>query len=79
MADHIFADGIKRVSLSNNNIRVVLNQNGPENTQAEAGTLIIPVSQASGFVNALASSLRQLDEQIKARTEEGQQEGQQDD
>lgn len=66
---HIFADGFSRVSLSNNNLRIALVQNGPENSQLEAGTLIIPVSMAGGFVNGLVNSLKQLEEQIKARSE----------
>lgn len=70
---HIFADGIKNISMSNNNLRITLTQNAAENQQIDAGTLIIPANQASAFVNALANGIKQLDEQIKARAEEGQQ------
>ncbi len=69
MTMHIFADGLTKVTFSNGNFRVVLTQNGPDNTQVEAGTLIIPASQAANFVNAMANSLKQLDEQIKTRNE----------
>lgn len=68
---NIFADGLNKVSFSNNNLRVYLVQNGPDNQQIEVGTLIIPVNQATNFVNALASGLKQLDEQLKAKAEEG--------
>jgi len=66
---HIFTDGIKSVSMSNNNLRIILAQNGPDNTQADAGTLIIPANQAAAFVNAMANGLKQIDEQMKARAE----------
>ena len=55
--------------MSNNNIRIELAQNGPDNTTVTVGTLIIPANQAAGFVNAMANSLKQLDEQIKAKSE----------
>jgi len=66
---HIFTDGLTKVSLSNNNLRITLVQNGPDNTRLDAGTLIIPANMAAGFVNQLANSLKQLDEQIKAQKE----------
>lgn len=64
---HIFADGLTKVSLSNNNLRITLVRNGPDNQQIESGTLVIPANMAPGFVNQLANGLRQLDEQVKAR------------
>lgn len=66
---HIFADGLTKVSLSNNNLRITLIQNGPDNTQVEAGTLVIPANMAANFANALGNSLKQLDEQAKAQRE----------
>lgn len=66
---HIFTDSISKVSISNNNIRVVLSQNGPEHMQMEIGTLIIPANQAGNFVNSLAGGLKQLDEKLKAKVE----------
>jgi len=66
---HIFTDGIKNVSMSNNNLRITLIQNGPENTQNEVATLIIPANQAANIVNAMANGLKQIDEQMKARAE----------
>lgn len=66
---HIFTDGIKSVSMSNNNLRITLAQNGPDNTQEDAGVLIIPANQAAAFVNAMANGLKQIDEQVKARIE----------
>ena len=66
---HIFADGFSRLSMSNNNIRIVLTQNGPDNTQEEVATLVMPVNVSGNFVNGLVNSLKQLDEQMKARAE----------
>ena len=66
---HIFTDGIKNVSMSNNNLRITLIQNGPDNTQNEVATLIIPANQAANIVNAMANGLKQIDEQMKARAE----------
>lgn len=66
---HIFADGFTKLSLSNNNIRIVLTQNGPDNTKVEVATLVMPVNVSGNFVNGLISSLKQLDEQMKARVE----------
>ena len=63
---HIFADQISRVSLTNHNLRVTLVQKGPDDSTLEVGTLIIPAAQAGNFVNALANSMKQLDEQFKA-------------
>ena len=69
---HVFVDNLSKVTMSNNNIRVELSQNGPDNTTINVGTLILPANQAAGFVNAMANSLKQLDEQMKAKSEEGQ-------
>ena len=66
---HIFTDGLTKVSLSNNNLRITLVQNGPDNTKLDAGTLVIPANMAAGFVNQLANSLKQLDEQLKTQRE----------
>lgn len=67
---YIFTDGVTKISYANNNLRVTLVQNGPENSQIDAGTLIIPGNQAANFVKALATGLQQLDEQIKAQRED---------
>lgn len=76
---HIFVDGFSRISLSNNNLRIALVQNGPDSTQVEVGTLIIPVNLAGGFVNGMASSLKQIEEQIKAKAKEAKEkEGKED-
>ena len=66
---HIFADGMSQLTFSNNNIRISLVQKAADNETASVGTLIIPASQATQFVNQLAGSLKQLDEQIKAAKE----------
>ena len=65
----IFADGFSRMSMSNNNIRIVLTQNAPENTQEEVATLVIPANVCGNFVNGLVNSLKQLGEQMKANSE----------
>ncbi|WP_045220547.1 hypothetical protein [Desulfonatronum thioautotrophicum] len=70
--NHIFADGMSKVTFSNNNLRISLVQNGPENTVVEAGLLVIPINQSPAFVNALASSLKQLEEQIKAKKQDAE-------
>jgi len=67
---HIFADGFSKISLSNNNLRITLTQRGPDNTLLEAGTLIIPASQAANFVNSLGSGMKELDEKLKSQREE---------
>ncbi len=68
----IFTEGIKNVSISNNNLRITLVQNGPDNTVVEVATLIVPANQGANFVNGLANSLKQIDEQMKARAEADQ-------
>lgn len=67
---HIFADQISKMSLSNMNLRIELSQKAAENETVDVGTLIIPVSQANNFVNALSNGLKQMEEQIKAKTEQ---------
>ena len=67
---HIFADGLTRISLSNNNLRIVLAQNGPDKKEIEVGTLIVPINQANNFVGAMVNGLKQLEEQIKAQRQE---------
>ena len=69
---HIFADQISKMSLSNMNLRIELSQKAAENETVDVGTLIIPVGQANNFVNALASGLKQMEAQIKAKTEQRQ-------
>lgn len=72
---HVFADGISRVTLSSGNLRIQLFQRGAENENVEAGTLIIPASQANNFMNGLANSLKELDERVKEAREAQQAEG----
>ena len=67
---HVFADGISKVTLRNGNLRIILTQRGADDSTVEAGTMIIPASQASNFFNGLANSLRELDEKLKAAREE---------
>jgi hypothetical protein len=67
---HIFADAFTKVTLSNNNLRVTLVQNGPDNTQEEVAKLILPANKAAQFVNEMVNTLNQLDEQLKAKKEE---------
>ena len=67
---HVFADGISKVTLSNGNLRIMLTQRGADDSTVEAGTLIIPASQANNFMNGLANSLKELDEKLKAAREE---------
>jgi hypothetical protein len=67
---HIFTDGLSQISFANNNLRISLVQNGPDNTVLDAGTLIIPVNQASNFINAMANGLKHLNEQMKAKAAE---------
>ena len=69
---HVFADSISKVTLSNGNLRIQLSQRGADDSTVEAGTLIIPASQANNFVNGLAGSLKNLDEKLKASREEQQ-------
>lgn len=69
---HIYADQISQVSLSNGNLRIQLSQRGAENEAVDAGTLIIPASQANSFVNGLAGSLKNLDEQLKEARQESE-------
>ncbi len=73
---HIFADGFSKVSLTNNNLRITMVQKGPDNTTLEAGTLIIPANQVGNFLNGLAASLKNLDEQLKSQTQQAQSEKQ---
>jgi len=70
---HVFADGISKVTLSNNNLRIQLSQRGADNESVEAGTLIIPASQASNFLNGLANSLKELDSKLKEAREQQEQ------
>ncbi len=69
---HVFADGISKVILSNGNLRIQLTQRGADNESVDAGTLIIPASQANNFMNGLANSLKNLDEKLKAARKEQQ-------
>ncbi|EFI34246.1 hypothetical protein Dthio_PD1597 [Desulfonatronospira thiodismutans ASO3-1] len=66
---HVFADGISKVTLSNGNLRINLTQRGADNESVDAGTLIVPASQANNFLNGLAGSLKDLDEKLKAQRE----------
>jgi hypothetical protein len=66
---NIFADGMTKVTLSNQNLRITLIQNAADNQQVEVGTLILPAVAAANFVNAMAGSLKKLEEQLKAQVE----------
>ncbi|WP_291318586.1 hypothetical protein [Desulfonatronospira sp.] len=67
---HVFADGISNVTLSNGNLRIQLTQRGADDSTVEAGTLIIPASQAGNFLNCLANSLKELDSRLKEAREQ---------
>jgi hypothetical protein len=67
---NIYADGMTTVVLSNNNLRITLVQNGPDNQLIEAGTLILPITQATHFAFRLNESLKELGEQVKAQKQE---------
>ncbi len=69
---HVLADGISKVTLSNGNLRINLTQRGADNESVDAGTLIVPASQANNFLNGLAGSLKDLDEKLKAQRQEAQ-------
>jgi len=47
-----------------------------KNEEMDAGTLIIPASQANNFVNGLANGLKGLDEKLKAAREASEEESQ---
>lgn len=65
-----YVDGFSKITLSNNNLRIVLTQNGPDKEQIEVGTLILPAGEAGRFVNGLAGALTKLEEQLKKQQEE---------
>lgn len=69
MSHHIYADGFTRVTLSNNNLRIILTQNGPDQSQEDVATLILPANMAHAFINGLTSTLKQLEDQIQAQRE----------
>ena len=69
---HVFADQISKVTLSNGNLRIQLTQRGANDETVDAGTLIIPASQAANVVNGLANSLKQLDERLKSQAQESE-------
>ena len=73
---HIYADQISQITLSNGNVRIQLTQRGPNNETVEAGTLILPAAQAANVVNSLAGSLKELDERLKAQSQEGEEKAQ---
>jgi len=73
---HVFADGISRVTFSSGNLRIQLVQRGANNENVEAGTLIIPASQANNFMNGLANSMKELDSKLKEAREQQQSESQ---
>lgn len=65
------ADLIRFLILTaDSNLRITLSQRGPDNSTVEAGTLIVPASQANNFVNGLAGSLKELDDRLKKAREE---------
>ena len=70
---HVYADGISTVTLSNGNLRIMLTQRGADDSTVEAGTLIVPASQASNFLNGLANSLKELDGKLKEAREQQEQ------
>ncbi len=70
---HVFADSISKVTLSNGNLRIQLTQRGADDSTIEAGTLIIPASQASNFLNGLGNSLKELDSKLKESREQQEQ------
>jgi hypothetical protein len=54
-------------------LRIQLTQRGADNEEVDAGTLIIPASQAANVVNGLAGSLKNLDEKLKEARQEQEQ------
>ena len=65
MSHHIYADGFTRVTLSNNNLRIILTQNGPDQSQEDVATLILPANIAHAFCQRLGRYPKQLEDQLQ--------------
>lgn len=65
MTQTVFADTIRNVSYANGVLRVSLGrQNGEDNVE-DAGVLVMPITQAGNFVNALGRSLKELEAKVR--------------
>lgn len=73
MSEVVFADTIRNVSYANGVLRVSLGRQNGEETVEDAGVLVMPITQAGNFVNALGRSLKELE--AKVRELQSQQQG----
>jgi hypothetical protein len=61
----LLVDGIKDVVLHNGLVRVDCVSAGPNGTQRESGTLLIPANVVGPIVQTLANALAELDKQLR--------------
>lgn len=65
MSQQIFGDGIKSVAYANGVLRVEFYSLTSRNEQVDAGTLVLPISQAGTVINNLTNALKQLSEKVR--------------
>lgn len=65
MSEIIFADRIRNVSYSNGVLRISLGRQNGDDSLEDAGVLIMPITQAGNFVNALGRSLKELEAKVR--------------
>ena len=66
--DHIYADGISAVQLTNGNLRIHLVQQGSEEGQTvPAATLIVPAVRAQAILGALNKSVERIVDEVRKR------------
>jgi hypothetical protein len=65
LSEIVFADTIRNVSYANGVLRVSLGRQNGEDTVEDAGVLVMPITQAGNFVNALGRSLKELEAKVR--------------
>jgi hypothetical protein len=68
--DVVFADVITNVSYAHGALRVSLGRQAGDQQIEDAGTLVLPISQAGQFVSSLAGSLKQLETKVREAQEQ---------
>jgi len=65
----VFGDVISGATVANGALRLTLAQTKAENETQEVGTIIIPINQATNFVNVINHVLKEYATQVKDQKE----------
>ena len=69
----IFADGVIEAQVAHGVARITLAVTGSDGKAVASGTLFVPITQLPGLSNGMGNLLKQIEERVRAQTQQHQQ------